>query len=111
VLEGRTLQLSPHERPFVGVPPEAPAALVAFLQEQGYIVEQGDEASRCAIYFSSTDLGALHNQVELIDFIETSSAPLVRFWRWPAGTRSALCVTGDLDALSLTDYVARIFAL
>ena len=26
-------------------------------------------------------------------------------------TRSALCVTGDLDALSLTDYVARVLAL
>lgn len=110
-LEGRSLQLSSHERPFVGLPADTPAALVAFLQEQGYIVERGAEASRCGVYLSPRDLAAGFNEVELIDFIETSPAPLVRFWRWPAGTRSALCVTGDLDALSLTDYVARVFAL
>jgi peptidoglycan/xylan/chitin deacetylase (PgdA/CDA1 family) len=111
VLEGRTLQLSSDARPFIGVAMGTPAALVAFLQDQGYILETGPEAPRCAIYLRPADLADLHNQVDLIDFIETSSAPLVRFWRWPAKTRSALCVTGDLDALSLTDYVARLFAL
>ena len=110
VLQGRTLQLSPHERPFVGVPAETPSTLVAFLQEQGYIVKTGAEASRCAIYLSPATLAALHNQFELLDFIETSPAPLVRFWRWPSGARSAFCVTGDLDALSLTDYAARVLA-
>jgi peptidoglycan/xylan/chitin deacetylase (PgdA/CDA1 family) len=111
VLEGRSLQLKPHERPFLGVAADTPSTLVAFLQEQGYIVETGAEASRCAIYLSPDDLASFDNQVELIDFIETSSAPLVRFWRWPARARSALCVTGDLDALSLTDYAARLLAL
>ena len=111
VLPGRTLQLSPHERPFVGVPEGTPSTLIAFLQEQGYIVQTGAEASRCAMYLSPANLAALHNQFELIDFIESSSAPLVRFWRWPSGTRSAFCVTGDLDALSLTDYAARVLAL
>jgi hypothetical protein len=111
VLLGRTLQLGPHERPFVGVPADTPSTLIAFLREQGYIVESGAEASRCTMYLSTATLAALDNQFELIDFIETSSAPLVRFWRWPSATRSAFCVTGDLDALSLTDYAARVLAL
>jgi hypothetical protein len=111
VLEGRTLQLRLDERPFIGVAAGTPSTLVAFLQDQGYILETGPEAPRCAIYLSQPDLAGFHNQVQLIDFIETSSAPLIRFWRWPASSRSALCVTGDLDALSLTDYMARVFAL
>jgi peptidoglycan/xylan/chitin deacetylase (PgdA/CDA1 family) len=111
VLEGRTLQLSPDERPFIGLAPDTPSTLVALLQDQGYLVDMGPKASGCAIYLGPTELADFHNQVELIAFIETSSAPLVRFWRWPAKTRSALCVTGDLDALSLTDYVARVLAL
>jgi peptidoglycan/xylan/chitin deacetylase (PgdA/CDA1 family) len=111
VLEGRTLQWSPDERPFIGLAPDTPSALVAFLQEQGYIVDTGPQAPDCAIYLGPTELADFHNQVELIDFIETSSAPLTRFWRWPANARSALCVTGDLDALSLTDYIRRVFAL
>ena len=111
VLPGRTLQLRPHERPFVGVPADTSSTIVSFLQEQGYIVDTGAEAPHCSIFLSPASLAVLQNQFELIDFIETSSAPLVRFWRWPSGTRSACCVTGDLDALSLTDYAARVFAL
>ena len=112
VLDGRTLRLtSRDDRPFIGVAMETPAALVAFLRDQGYIVETGREASGCPTYLSSTELARLQNYVQLIEFIESSPSPVVRFWRWPSGARSALCVTGDLDALSLTDYAARVFAL
>ena len=48
-------------------------------------------------------------EVQLIDYIESSPVPLVRFSRWPNEFRSALCVTGDIDALSLVDYAARLF--
>ena len=34
--------------------------------------------------------------------------PVIRLWPWPNGMRSALCITGDLDALSLLDYAARL---
>jgi hypothetical protein len=111
VLEGRTLQLKPDERPFIGVAAEEPSGLVTFLRDQGYIVDTSGQAAGCAIYLGPTELADLRNQVQLLEFIEASSAPLIRFWRWPAGARSVLCVTGDLDALSLIDYVARVLAL
>jgi hypothetical protein len=38
-----------------------------------------------------------------------SPAPLVKLGRWPDGAKSALCLTGDLDALSLVDYLSRVF--
>src|SRR5258706_8572440 len=85
--------------------------VVGFLKDQGYIVETGSGATGCATYLSSTELARGLDQVRLIESIESSAAPLVRFWRWPSSARSALCVTGDLDALSLTDYAARLFAL
>lgn len=111
VLEGRTLQLNADERPFIGVSAEMPVELRRFLRDQGYIVETGSEASRCTTYLGPRELADVHNQVQLVELVETSSAPLVRFWRWPGRTRSALCVTGDLDALSLRDYFARVLAL
>jgi peptidoglycan/xylan/chitin deacetylase (PgdA/CDA1 family) len=111
VLDGRTLRLSANERPWIGLAADASSAQVAFLRDEGYIVDTGPEARRCAIYLSQAELTGCRNQVQLIDVIETSAAPLIRFWRWPSGSRSALCMTGDLDALSLTDYVARVLAL
>jgi len=111
VLEGRTLRLNAGERPFIGVAADTPPGPVAFLREQGYIVDTSQQAADCAMYLGPTELADVRNQIQLLDLIETSSAPLVRFWRWPAGARSAFCVTGDLDALSLTDYAARVLAL
>lgn len=109
-LESRTVQLAPDLRPFIGVAPDTPPDLIGFLEEQGYLVDSGPDASRCATYVEGHAQRAL-NRVELIERIERSPAPLVRFWRWPAGARSALCLTGDLDALSLVDYAARVFAI
>jgi hypothetical protein len=111
-LESRTLRLNASgKRPFVGVAADPADPVVGFLKDQGYIVETGSEATGCATYLGSTELARAQDQVRLIELIESSAAPLVRFWRWPSNARSALCVTGDLDALSLTDYAARLFAL
>jgi Polysaccharide deacetylase len=112
VLESRTLRLSPFgKRPFVGVAADPADAVVTFLKNQGYIVETGAAAAACATFLGPTELGRAQNQVQLLELIENAATPLVRFWRWPANARSALCVTGDLDALSLTDYASRLFAL
>jgi hypothetical protein len=43
----------------------------------------------------------------LIDFIEGSDAPLVRLWRWPNGARCAMSVTGDVDAMTMLDFLRR----
>jgi len=54
-------------------------------------------------------MARLTSQVELIEHIEASTGPLIRYWRWPEGARSPMCVTGDVDALTLLDYAARLF--
>ena len=43
----------------------------------------------------------------LLAQIEGGDFPLVRLGRWPNGARSALCVTGDIDALTIWDYGLR----
>ena len=107
VVEGRELTLEAGQRPFVGVAPSAPATTVEFLREHGYVVDTSSEATRCSIYLDEAALAQLGNEVALVEAIEASSAPLVKFGRWPDETRSALCVAGDLDALTLGDYAAR----
>jgi peptidoglycan/xylan/chitin deacetylase (PgdA/CDA1 family) len=109
-LETRTIKVPLEPRPFVGVSPSAPGQAVSFLQDQGYILDRGDSASRCAIYLADSDLSQMGTQVELIERIERSAGPLIRYGRWPNGAKSALSITGDLDALSLVDYLSRILA-
>jgi len=96
-------------RPFVGLPANIPKRIASFLREQGYILDTGETATRCGTYIDAATLARLTSEVELIDYIEASPGPLVRYWRWPGAARSAMCVTGDLDALTLLDYVSRLF--
>jgi hypothetical protein len=93
----------------VGLPADAPERVVFFLREQGYILDTGETATRCGTYIDAATLAGLTSEVELLHDIETSAGPLVRYWRWPDGAKSAMCVTGDLDALTLLDYIFRLF--
>jgi hypothetical protein len=47
----------------------------------------------------------------LLRHIEDSRLPLVRLGRWPNGAKSALVVTGDVDALTIWDYGLRLFGI
>lgn len=105
---GRELLVPSGCRPFVGLSEHTPPSTIAFLREQGYVVDDSDEARDCSLYLEAATLTGLKNEAELVDYIEKSSDPLVRYWRWPDGAQSALCITGDLDALTLLDYLSRL---
>lgn len=107
-LTSRTLDVPASPRPFIGLSPGIPAETVRFLREQGYILDEGQTAPSCGIYLDRVRLSMLASETQLIDFIESCGGPLVRFGRWPEGAKSALAVTGDLDALSLADYFSRL---
>jgi len=109
LVEGRWLDLPAAPRPLVGLSPASPRWVAPFLRDQGYILDTGATAPQCGTYLDDAILSELTSQVALVDHIEAATTPLVRYWRWPRGARSAMCVSGDLDALTLLDYAARLF--
>lgn len=111
VVDRRSLTVSSRVLPFIGVAPDTPPETIDFLLQQGYIIDRTEQASRCGVYLDRQVLSRLSSELQTIQYIESSDAPLVRFWRWPREARSALAVTGDLDALSLMDYAVRIATL
>ncbi|HEX2696001.1 MAG TPA: polysaccharide deacetylase family protein [Acidobacteriota bacterium] len=108
-LLSRTLEVPASPRPFIGVSNKTPQKVISFLMEQGYILDITEQAPDCGIYLDGNKLASLTNEVQLIDYIEESAGPLVRYWRWPNGAKSAMSITGDLDALSLLDYLSRLY--
>jgi hypothetical protein len=107
-LEERRITIPEGVLPFVGAASEVPADRLATLREMGYVVKHGEEAERCAVRLDAAAIAAAETDVALVAHVEKQQGPLVRFWHWPNGARSALSVTGDLDALSLADYAARL---
>ena len=111
VLPGRTLNLASDLLPFVGVARDVPRPVVALLAEQGYVLAHGQEAARCGLVLDGDTVAELGSELGAIELVERSPAPLARYWRWPEEAKSALCIAGDLDALSLRDYAGRLITL
>jgi peptidoglycan/xylan/chitin deacetylase (PgdA/CDA1 family) len=94
-------------RPFIGLSPATSPELVSFLRQQGYLVEISEESHHYSYYFDH-ETSSAGKELKLLTTIEGSDQPLVRLGRWPDGARSALAVTGDIDALTLWDYGLRV---
>lgn len=94
-------------RPFVAVHPSSDPSLSTFLHEQGYIVETADSPDAHS-YFLHRERFLRADQRRLVAELEAGQLPLLRLARWPGGARSALSITGDVDALTIWDYVSRL---
>jgi peptidoglycan/xylan/chitin deacetylase (PgdA/CDA1 family) len=106
-LESRNFIVAAPPRPFIGLSPTASPKIAVFLRQQGYIVETTRERQAYSYYFDQADFTP-EKERPLLDHIENTGYPLVRLGRWPQGARSALAVTGDIDALTLWDYGLRL---
>jgi len=95
-------------RPLIGLSPATSLKLADFLRQQGYVVEISKEGYRYPYFFDQCEFTA-ECERPLLAQIEGTDRPLVRLGRWPNGARSALAITGDIDALTLWDYGLRFF--
>ncbi len=91
--------------PFVGVPASTSPEWFSLLRQFGYIVERTDDPRACSIYLDPAQFG--HPRA-VIDSIERGDQPLVRLARWPGRAHSALAITGDIDGLTIGDFVMRL---
>jgi peptidoglycan/xylan/chitin deacetylase (PgdA/CDA1 family) len=94
-------------RPFIGLAPTVDPKLSRFVQQQGYIVETSTRSQDYGCYLDQTDFSVEDHRAVLTEIENTASA-LVRLARWPDGARSALAITGDIDALTFWDYGLRL---
>jgi peptidoglycan/xylan/chitin deacetylase (PgdA/CDA1 family) len=103
----KTFTISTAQRPLIGVSPKSAEALIDFLRQQGYFIEINADPKNYPIYLERSDFKP-EDERPLLAQIEMGDWPLLRLGRWPAGAYSALCVTGDIDALTLWDYGLRL---
>jgi peptidoglycan/xylan/chitin deacetylase (PgdA/CDA1 family) len=107
LVHGTRFEVRADARPFIGVHPSSPSSLSTFLREQGFIVETSEDDRAHTCFLRRSRFTRL-DQRALLDELDRGSFPLVRLGRWPQGAHSALSITGDIDALTLGDYVYRI---
>ncbi len=108
-IDERNFILESEKRPVIGVGADSSPSAIAFLKSEGYIVEEGGNPDEYGIYLDNLEQFSDIDEKPLSQKIEAINAPLIRYWRWPDKSRSALSVTGDIDSITLSDFVLRIF--
>jgi peptidoglycan/xylan/chitin deacetylase (PgdA/CDA1 family) len=107
-LDGSTTVVETSVRPIIGVSSDSPDA-ARFLSEEGFAVETVQDPGACAVYVDRPGTLTMSEQASLLREIQRANAPLVGISRWPNRSRAALAITGDIDALTLLDFVYRVW--
>jgi len=98
-------------KPCIGVHPQCSAALIKFLKEEGFPYEVSDEKSGYSIFLKEYETFKRESEIDILEKIEHSTHPIVRYWLWPEEKMSALVTTHDLDCLTSKDFFLRFFEL
>lgn len=107
-MKARNFLLESPRKPVIGLGLNSSPRAARFLQSEGYIIEVTDKAEECAIHFNNLRHFQQEDEKRLVDKIEKAEAPLVRFGRWPYQTASALAVTGEIDSITLFDFILTL---
>ncbi len=105
VCRSRDFEVASPRAPIVGLSPSTPVWVGDLLREEGMPFEISDRRESYGAYVDAAGPG--WTEARVLEAIETAPGPLVRIWRWPDSARSALAVTGDIDALTLRDFALR----
>jgi hypothetical protein len=107
-IASRDFVLESPVRPVIGLAPNSAPEAVNFLKSEGYIAEKSEQPDKYRLYLGNLVQFSEADKKPLTEKIEGSGAPLLRYWRWPDQTRMALTVTGDIDSITLIDFVLRV---
>jgi hypothetical protein len=102
--------------PCIALSEQTPDEVRTFLHEQGYPVIScsAEESSLYSLYLDKpeglgkTPGGQAATKIALVEQIESLGQPFLRFGCWPDGCRAALCVSGDIDSVTVQDFFWRV---
>ncbi len=110
-MEPRIFEVESTARPCVSVAPGSSRGAMDALLDLGYIVETGERGDGYAVHLGRVENDGYATINACRRVIDESKRPLVRFGVWPRGMKSAFSVTGDIDALTIWDFVQRFRGL
>jgi peptidoglycan/xylan/chitin deacetylase (PgdA/CDA1 family) len=102
--------------PCIALSPQTSTEVLDFLLEQGYptVYCAQEESHKFSLYLDLPDgLGTMRKEQiklrsELVQQIEQLEVPFLHFGCWPNGNRAALAISGDIDSVTIQDFLFRI---
>ena len=106
--DNSTFTIKSHKRPVIGVSKKCSPHLLKFLKNEGFIFETSSENNGYSIYLDGLKPFNEKDEIRILEKIEQTDSPLIRFWRWPHRCQSALSISGDIDAITSNDFILRL---
>jgi hypothetical protein len=89
-------------KPMIGVHPEAGNDLIHKIRDMGYVIEKSENSAVYPYYVNAdSEVEEVRSRIGRLDH------PLLMDTHWPGPFESALTVTGDIDCLTLGDFLRR----
>ncbi len=89
-------------RPMIGVHPAAGDSLKHTIRDMGYLIANSEDSTPYPYYVTPDDeAGEMEERILALDH------PLLIDTYWPGPFKAALTVTGDIDCLTLGDFLRR----
>jgi hypothetical protein len=114
-MDGEERRIEPGEfvietpkRPCVGVSPGSDEGAIKQLQDRGYVLEVGSVPEDFALHLGELSFADYGDLWKALEKLEAFPGPLVHFGTWPHEKKSAVAITGDIDALTIWDFVKRL---
>ncbi len=95
-------EIAAPRRPLIGIHPAAGPDLIHKVRDTGYLIEKSEDAAAYPLYFDGrSPRDQIHGAIADVDH------PLIADGLWPSPFKAALAVTGDIDCLTVGDFIRR----
>ena len=106
VIQDRPFIYRGTRKPAIGIPANAPDELQSNLRSLGFAYEISSRQEDYEMFLDEKQY-ASNNLRDLLEFIESSSGTVLRFWNWPDGHKCAFSASSDVDSITLFDFYYR----
>jgi peptidoglycan/xylan/chitin deacetylase (PgdA/CDA1 family) len=107
IVEPGSIVIEGAVRPCAAVSPESNRDAVQALADRGFVVEIAGPEKGHAVHLGHLGDARSETLRACVAKLDACRGPLIRFGTWPHGARSALSVTGDIDAITVWDFFHR----
>jgi peptidoglycan/xylan/chitin deacetylase (PgdA/CDA1 family) len=107
VLNKDEIHIKSTKKPILGIPGTISASVQDLLQNEGIPFEISDKPDEYEIYLDADKYNSGLFEREILKSIDKLPGQIIRFWRWPNQFKSALSITGDIDAITAVDFLRR----
>lgn len=109
VINSREWEMESPVKPVIGIHPDTTVEVINFIRAEGFCYERSKRSDNYSVFINYREDFGESEKKQMVEFIEKTRYPLIRFWRWPGNAQFSFTVTGDIDGMDVWDFGERFY--